>query len=285
MFNYTYEDLMIPCFQAIDNLGGSATNSEIDDEIAKILKLTDEEINYMHNNSTTKLKYRAAWARTNLKNVGYIENSKRGVWSITLVGKEVEDIQSVDLINRARQVKSQKPEKNEELDQVGENQVTDIECDNDEYVWQDEILEIIKKIKPDRFEKLCQRLLRELGFVNVEVTKRSCDGGIDGKGILKLGGVLSFHVVFQAKRYSGTVGSSIIRDFRGAMVGRADKGLVITTGIFSREAIKEAQRDGATPIDLIDGDELTKHLKELGLGVEVEMVEKITIDKDWFENI
>lgn len=285
MFNYTYEDLMIPCFQAIDNLGGSATNSEIDDEIAKILKLTDEEINYMHNNSTTKLKYRAAWARTNLKNVGYIENSKKGVWSITLVGKEVEDIQSVDLINRARQVKSQKPEKNEELDQVGENQVTDIECDNDEYVWQDEILEIIKKIKPDRFEKLCQRLLRELGFVNVEVTKRSCDGGIDGKGILKLGGVLSFHVVFQAKRYSGTVGSSIIRDFRGAMVGRADKGLVITTGIFSREAIKEAQRDGATPIDLIDGDELTKHLKELGLGVEVEMVEKITIDKDWFENI
>ncbi len=119
----------------------------------------------------------------------------------------------------------------------------------------------------------------------MEVTKRSCDGGIDGKGILKLGGVLSFHVVFQAKRYTGTVGASIIRDFRGAMVGRADKGLVITTGIFSREAIKEAQRDGATPIDLIDGDELTKHLKELGLGVEVEMVEKITIDKGWFENI
>ena len=285
MFNYTYEDLMIPCFRAIDNLGGSATISEIDDEIAKILKLTDEEINYMHDNSTTKLKYRAAWARTNLKNVGYIENSKRGVWSITSVGKELEDIQSVDLINRARQVKSQKHEKNQDLESIGENQVIDIECDNDEYAWKDEILEIIKKIEPDRFEKLCQRLLRELGFVNVEVTKRSCDGGIDGKGILKLGGVLSFHIVFQAKRYSGTVGSAIIRDFRGAMDGRADKGLVITTGIFSREAIKEAQRDGATHIDLIDGNELTKHLKELGLGVEVEMVEKITIDADWFGNI
>ncbi|MGO0901738.1 restriction endonuclease [Clostridioides difficile] len=285
MFNYTYEDLMIPCFQAIDTLGGSATISEIDDEIAKILNLTDEEINYMHDNSTTKLKYRAAWARTNLKNVGYIENSKRGVWSITSVGKEVEDIQSVDLINRARQVKSKKNKKDSDLELIVDNQVIDIECGNDEYVWKDEILEIVKKIEPDRFEKLCQRLLRELGFVNVEVTKRSCDGGIDGKGILKLGGVLSFHVVFQAKRYSGTVGASIIRDFRGAMVGRADKGLVITTGIFSRKAIKEAQRDGATPIDVIDGDELTKHLKELGLGVEVEMVEKITIDKDWFENI
>lgn len=285
MFNYTYEDLMIPCFQAIDNLGGSATISEIDDEIAKILNLTDEEINYMHDNSTTKLKYRAAWARTNLKNVGYIENSKRGVWSITSVGKEVEDIQSVDLINRARQIKSKKNKKDADLELIVDNQLTDIECGNDEYVWKDEILEIVKKIEPDRFEKLCQRLLRELSFVNVEVTKRSCDGGVDGKGILKLGGVLSFHVVFQAKRYTGTVGASIIRDFRGAMVGRADKGLVITTGIFSREAIKEAQRDGATPIDLIDGDELTKHLKELGLGVEVEMVEKITIDKEWFENI
>lgn len=285
MFNYTYEDLMIPCFQAIDNLGGSATISEIDDEIAKILNLTDEEINYMHDNSTTKLKYRAAWARTNLKNVGYIENSKRGVWSITSVGKEVEDIQSVDLINRARQIKSKKNKKDADLELIVDNQLTDIECGNDEYAWKDEILEIVKKIEPDRFEKLCQRLLRELGFVNVEVTKRSCDGGVDGKGILKLGGVLSFHVVFQAKRYTGTVGASIIRDFRGAMVGRADKGLVITTGIFSREAIKEAQRDGATPIDLIDGDELTKHLKELGLGVEVEMVEKITIDKEWFENI
>ncbi len=153
MFNYTYEDLMIPCFQAIDNLGGSATISEIDDEIAKILNLTDEEINYMHDNSTTKLKYRAAWARTNLKNVGYIENSKRGVWSITSVGKEVEDIQSVDLINRARQIKSKKNKKNKkdaDLELIVDNQVTDIECDNDEYAWKDEILEIVKKIEPDR---------------------------------------------------------------------------------------------------------------------------------------
>lgn len=285
MFNYTNEDLMIPCFQAIYNLGGSATISEINDEIAKILNLTDEEINCMHNNSTTKLKYRAAWAKTNLKNVGYIENSKRGVWSITPIGKDIKDIQSVDLINKARQAKRQKSKKNEYLNSVVENQLDDIECDNDEYTWRDEILEILKKIEPDRFEKLCQRLLRELGFLNVEVTQRSRDGGIDGNGILKLGGVLSFHVVFQAKRYSDTVGSAIIRDFRGAMVGRADKGLVITTGIFSRDAIKEAQRDGAIPIDLIDGNELTNHLKELRLGVEVEMVEKITVSTDWFKNI
>jgi len=138
---------------------------------------------------------------------------------------------------------------------------------------------------PYSFEKLCQRLLRELGFQNVEVTKQSNDGGIDGKGLLKIGGVLSFHVIFQAKRYRGSVSSPTIRDFRGAMVGRADKGLIITTGAFTREARREAQRDGASPIDLIDGNELAEKLKELGLGVTVELVEKVKVNKEWFKTI
>ena len=143
----------------------------------------------------------------------------------------------------------------------------------------------IKNIHPDQIERLCQRLLRELGFVNVEVTGKTNDGGIDGKGMIRLGGVLSFHVVFQAKRYQGSVSSSVIRDFRGAMSGRADKGLIMTTGSFTREAKKEAQRDGATPIDLIDGNDFAEKLKELNLGVTVELVEKVKIKPDWFKNI
>lgn len=289
MFNYTSEALIIPCFKAINNLGGSATNNEIDDEIAKILNLSDEEINYMHNDNTTRLKYQAAWARTNLKNIGYIENSKRGVWSITQLGKSIENINDIDLIDKVRRIKVKNKKNNNEqnmqLETTTLSQIIEDTYVNDEYNWEDEILDIIKSIEPYKFEKLCQRLLRELGFVNVEVTKRTGDEGIDGKGILKLGGVLSFHVVFQAKRYSGSVGASVIRDFRGAMIGRADKGLVITTGAFTKDAIKEAQRDGVTPIDLIDGRDLTKHLKELGLGVEIEMIEKVTVDENWFENI
>jgi len=121
--------------------------------------------------------------------------------------------------------------------------------------------------------------------VNVEVTGKTNDGGIDGKGIVKIGEVLSFHVVFQAKRYQGRVASSVIRDFRGAMVGRADKGLILTTGSFSREAKKEAQRDGATPIDLIDGNELAEKVKDLRLGVNVELVESVEINKDWFKKL
>ncbi len=127
--------------------------------------------------------------------------------------------------------------------------------------------------------------MRELGFINVEVTGRTNDGGIDGRGMIKLGGVLSFHVIFQAKRYKGSVSSSVIRDFRGAMSGRADKGLVMTTGSFTREAKKEAKRDGATPIDLIDGNDFAEKLKELNLGVSVELIEDVKIKSDWFRNI
>jgi restriction system protein len=140
-------------------------------------------------------------------------------------------------------------------------------------------------MSPDGFERLVQRLLRESGFIQVEVTGRSGDGGIDGKGIARIHGLMSFHVIFQCKRYQGVVSSSEIRDFRGAMVGRADKGLFLTTGTYSREAVKEATRDGAPPIDLLDGDQLADKLKELGLGIRVEMVEHVTIDADWFRGI
>jgi restriction system protein len=130
-------------------------------------------------------------------------------------------------------------------------------------------------------------LLRESGFIQVEVSGQSGDGGIDGKGIMRLGGLLSFHVIFQCKRYQGSVSVSQVRDFRGAMVGRADKGLLITTGNFTKDALKEATRDGAPAIDLIDGDLLLDKLKELGLGVRTEKVEveKVTVDEGWLLSI
>ena len=117
------------------------------------------------------------------------------------------------------------------------------------------------------------------------MTGRSGDGGIDGKGIARIHGFMSFHVFFQCKRYQGSVSAGAIRDFRGAMVGRADKGLFITTGTFTPAAVKEATRDGAPPIDLVDGDYLADKLKELGLGIEKELVERATVDEKWFESL
>jgi restriction system protein len=154
-----------------------------------------------------------------------------------------------------------------------------------EQTWREELLAVLLDLKPDAFERLCQRLLRESGFVQVQVTGRTGDGGIDGVGIVRLGGLLGFPILFQCKRLRGSVGASIIRDFRGAMVGRADRGLVITTGTFTRDAKLEATRDGAPPIDLVDGEQLLEKLKELRLGVNVEMIEQVSVKPGWFKDI
>ncbi|GBC63067.1 restriction endonuclease [Desulfonema ishimotonii] len=161
-----------------------------------------------------------------------------------------------------------------------------IETESEES-WREELLETLLKMEPSAFERLAQRLLRESGFTQVEVTGKSGDGGIDGKGIMRLGEFLSFHVIFQCKRYQGSVTSGQIRDFRGAMVGRADKALFITTGNFTKDAMKEACRDGAPAIDLVDGNQLINKLKELGLGIKTETieVEQITVNHNWFLTI
>jgi restriction system protein len=150
-----------------------------------------------------------------------------------------------------------------------------------EIPWQDQLLECLLKMKPAAFERLCQRILKDSGFIKVDVTGRSGDGGIDGIGVLRLN-LLSFHVFFQCKRWKGSVGASVIRDFRGAMVGRADKGLVMTTGTFSTDARKEATRDGAPAIDLVDGETLCELLKSLKIGVSIRNVEHVLVEQQAF---
>ena len=163
---------------------------------------------------------------------------------------------------------------------------SEVEEEEEAETWRDELYRILtQEVSPDGFERLAKRILRESGFTQVEVTGKSGDGGIDGKGIMKIGGLMSFHVVFQCKRYQRSVSASDIRDFRGAMIGRADKGLFITTGTFTRDAVQEAIRDGAPPLDLVDGDQLADKLLELALGVKTEIVEEVVVDQEWFKGI
>lgn len=282
IFKYKYDELFNPTLQALHKLGGSAFVPEIEEEVSKILDLSDVEINDIHRGSVTKLSYRLAWARNYLKRFGVIENSSRGVWALTAEGLKAT---LVDKEQVKRQVKVLDQQKEGLVEEDTEEEVSS-EFPKD-ISWKEELLEILKNIPPTSFENLCKRFLRESGFINVEVTGRSGDGGIDGKGVVKIGGVLSFHVVFQAKRYKDVVPPSVVRDFRGAMVGRADKGLIITTGTFTRDAKAEAQKAGAPPIDLIDGEELAERMKELSIGIdtELETIEKVKIKKDWFDNI
>lgn len=282
VFKYKFDDLFNPTIQALHNLGGSGSINEIEDQVAKVLNLSEDEVNDLYKETTTRIEYRLAWARNYLKRFGILENSKRGVWTLTELGFKTKEVDR-EKVNRFVRQKSKETATLIQIEESeGEIQVEDkIQI----ITWQESLLEVIKKIDPIAFERLCQRFLRELGFQNVEVTQRSNDGGIDGVGIIKIGIVISFRCVFQAKRYKNTVSSDTIRDFRGAMIGRGDRGVIITTGTFTREAKKEAIRDGAPPIDLIDGNELAEKLKELGLGVEVEMVEKVSIKHEWFKSI
>jgi restriction system protein len=277
-FKYKYDELINPVLKALHSLGGSGTNSEIEEKIIEDLNLSEEEIEDIHRGNITKLHYRSAWARNYLKNYGLIENSERGIWALNSDGLKTPEVNSNDVKKKVKD-----SQKKDRTSKIKNNQNDEDEVENN-FDWKEELLNTIKDMPPASFERLCQRFLRELGFQNVIVTGQPNDGGIDGKGLLKLGGVLSFHVVFQAKRYKEVVSPSVIRDFRGSMSANVDKGLVITTGRFTREAQKEAHRDGALPIDLIDGEELVEKLKELKIGVKIEMVEKVSLVKSWFED-
>jgi len=272
-----YDELFNPLLRALRELGSSASVAELEDRVASLLQLSEEDVTTIHKGNRTRLSYNLAWARTYLKKFGLVDNSSRGVWSLTPKGQQTDKVDPDEVkrfvVARNREETLASEDESEEL------------LAGEELTWEDDALEAIKGMPAESFERLCQRLLRESGFIQVEITGRSGDGGIDGRGVVKLGQIISFHVHFQCKRYRDSISSPLIRDFRGAMVGRADKGIFITTGSFTRDARQEALRDGAPPLDLIDGDDLVKMLKTFRLGVTVreKIVEEVSVDKRWFE--
>ena len=282
-----YHEMINALLTALHDLGGSGSIGEINNATISILDLDEDVVEIPHDpdkSNDTEVEYRLAWTRTYLKKYGLIDNSSRGIWAINPAERNVREVDPGEVVGVVReQAKAQRASREvvDSLDQA-------VESPEEVQHWREELHQILtKELSPDAFERLTKRLLRESGFVQVEVTGRSGDGGIDGKGIVRVSGLLSFHVVFQCKRYQGSVTSSQVRDFRGAMIGRADKGLLITTGSFTRDAVTEATRDGAPPIDLINGDQLADKLKELSLGVSTteEVVERVEVDASWFSHI
>lgn len=274
-----YDAYMWPILERLKARGGSMTNEEMLDDVSAHMGLGDAVRSVIHGKtSITEVDYRMAWARTYLKKGGALENSARGVWRLTQAGAAMtrdevgaipRTVQQAYLAGRAANPSSSSKASPELIDS--------------QQNWSEALLERLQQLHPSAFERLCQRLLRESGFTRVEVTGKTGDGGIDGAGVLRVN-LLSFQVIFQCKRWQGSVGSGVVRDFRGAMVGRADKGLIITTGTFTAEARREATRDGAPAIDLIDGDTLCELLKDLRVGVTVKMVEEVTIDEAAFSS-
>lgn len=283
------DDFFIPTLELLRDLGGSASIEEIEEKLIERFGFTQEQLDVTYDTSGDNIiTDKMSWARSYLKFPEFVANPSRGVWVLTEAGRAavelpLEDVRKAVYSAKAKRRAEQLAERaalSDDLDAAlassGSAQEEAVEGAGG---WEDVLLKVLRSMPPDGFERLSRRLLLESGFVKVEVTGKSGDGGIDGSGVLRMN-LISFQVLFQCKRYAGSVGSSVVRDFRGAMQGRADKGLILTTGSFTAEARKEATRDGAPAIDLIDGEALCQLLKERGLGVQVREVvrEEVTVD-------
>jgi restriction system protein len=254
-----------PVIDALVELGGSGRPEEVEDLIAEHLKISDEVRNEQISSGQSRYSNKVNWARFYLVRAGLIDSSTRGVWNLTEKGRttQLTSDEAVSLFNAIHKQftterKKSKPEKTVEEDNASPEVVDHREA----------LVNILLELPPDGFERLCQRLLRESGFEKVQVTGKSGDGGLDGIGILQVNPFVSFKVLFQCKRYSGAVNVSQVRDFRGAMMGRADKGIILTTGSFTADSRKEAVRDGVPPIELVDGEKLLDMFEELELGLK-----------------
>jgi restriction system protein len=257
-----------PLLDALRKLGGSGTPDEVVEQIAADMNLSDEEQNEEVPSGGSRLKTNVAWARFYLVREGLLDSSKRGVWSLTEKGRSsrLTIDQAGEIFSRWVKVfDAQRKSKTESAEPIAEQVAEASGATSKDY--RTEVLEVLLALPPAGFERLAQRLLRESGFTQVTVTGQSGDGGIDGYGTLQINPLVSFKVLFQCKRYAKSVSPSQVRDFRGAMAGRADKGIIITTGTFTAEAKREATRDGVPPIELIDGDKLVDMLESLEVGL------------------
>lgn len=270
-----------PVLDALRALGGSGTPDEVVDHIATALKIPDEQLNETLASGELRFRNQVQWARFYLARDGFLDSSKRGVWRLTEQGRNAHlSLEQSRAIFLRWVKKFQEERKKRKAAEPVEEQVAETAAGAASIDFRERLLEILRSLPPDAFERFSQQLLREAGFVQVAVTGRSGDGGIDGNGTLQVNPLVSFRVLFQCKRYSNAVAPTHIRDFRGAMTGRADKGIIITTGTFSAEARREAGRDGAPPIELIDGEKLVDMCQQLELGLKP--IAAFEVDEQYF---
>lgn len=237
----TKRELYYPIVQALRSLGGSASNTEIANRVIADLALPAPLVDALLSSGHTSLENRLSWARIELRIAGFIESSQRGVWHLTAAGREAADIDPREVVRVVNDYYRQRhQEGGAAKPSLDPEDGDDPPPDSD--TWRADLLETLRNMPPDAFERLCQRLLRESDFVGVVVTGRSGDGGIDGRGVVRLAGLINFSVAFQCKRYSGSVGPGEVNSFRGAVQGEADRGLFLTTGTFTRSARQAATK-------------------------------------------
>lgn len=270
-----------PLLDALRDLGGSGKPKEATDRVAKNLNIPDEIIEETLKSGTPRFANQVAWARQYLVWEGLLDENTRGIWTLTEKGRNTKltDDQGRKIFLKWVEIHQKARKDKPKIDII--NEQSEEEPEKYELAYSPSLLDVLQSISPKGFENVCKRLLREHGFENVEVTGGSHDGGIDGYGTLELNPFVTIKVLFQCKRYKGTVSRAQVGDFRNAMFGRAEKGMILTTGTFSEDAKREASRDGAPPVELIDGQKLVELFEIKHLGVNPKTIYEV--DLKFFE--
>ncbi len=267
-----------PLLDALRDLGDSGKPREVSSKIAENLNLSDDILDETIKSGINKFHNQVAWARQYLVWEGLLDSSKRGTWKLTEKGKSthLNERESREIFLKWVEI-HQKARKEKNLEQVVEEQEENSpnEFNKDNKL---SLLEVLQSLTPSGFERICKELLREHGFDNVVVTGSSHDGGIDGYGTLEINPFVSFKVLFQCKRYKNSVSRAQVGDFRNAMIGRAEKGIILTTGTFTNEAVKEANREGAPQIELVDGEKLIEMFEKVELGLSPKTIYEVDLE-------
>ena len=270
-----------PLLQALKDLGGSAAPREASERVAEIEKISDALRNEVLRSGQERFHNQVCWARQYLVWEGLIDSGKRGVWTLTPKGLQTQldakSAREIFLEQVRKRAVIRKPSVAAVDSSPDSNDKPEDTPQSDEDASLESFLRALKGLSPNGFERLSMRLLREAGFERVSVTGRSNDGGIDGVGVLQLNDLVSFNVVFQCKKWEGSVPPKEIRDLRGAMAGRAEKGIFLTTSSFTSNARAEAERPGAAPIELVDGEKLFEMFKRYELGLKPRTVFDIDV--------
>jgi len=274
----------IPIVETLREMGGSGKSAEVTDAVIERLAIPESEQEETNKNDVPRIYNQVAWARLYLVKAEILDSAKRGVWTLTSTGKELplDEAKVLELYKQVQR-KYRKPVSgdDDESEDVSAAETEPTEAFAETTDYRTDLLSLLRSLPANGFERVCKALLQRTGFERVVVTGRSNDGGIDGHGVLQLNPFVSFKAIFQCKRYRGSVSSPQVRDFRGAMIGRADKGIILTTGVFTTEAKKEALRDGVPPIELVEGEDLVDMFAEYQLGLKPK--QDFVVDREFFK--
>jgi restriction system protein len=270
----------LPMLEALRSLGGSATRAELKDKLVEMLHISADELEERLKTGVSRIENQIVWSKVYLVREGLVDDSNPEVLTLTEKGLS-QKLNEDDVIAIFKRIHGGFVSQRGKKKTKAGGEPVDLTEPAEDQPHKRELLDLLRSLSPDGFERLCQLLLRVSGFKKVEVKGRSGDGGIDGEGILEINPLVSLKVIFQSKRYKEAVSASQVRDFRGAMQGRAEKGIFITTGRFTADAKAEAVREGVPPIELVDGDKLVQLFEQRQLGLKQKVVYEV--DHSFFD--